>query len=215
LSIALSGLNQIVFSWRASQGASSYIVERSPDGITWSTIATGVTSTSFVDSGLHYSTIYDYRTLAVSSGGISAASGAVGAVTLAAPPDALAGQSLVMYLTRGVAYTGPVATFVDANAATSTGNFAATINWGNGRVSRGTVSGSNGTFTVIGVHTFTALGNHLIHVTVTMTGPERAAVVVTSTAEVSVRPKRRPSIRARPVVKIEKKHPPVVKKRAH
>ena len=100
VSVGLIGLNQIVVSWNASPGASSYIVERSLDGSTWSAIATGVTATSFADSGLNYSTMYYYRVLAVSSAGSSAASAAVGAVTWA-QPDVLTGQSLTMNLTRG------------------------------------------------------------------------------------------------------------------
>ena len=81
VSAGLAGLNQIVVSWSSSPGASSYIVERSLDGSTWSTIAAGVTATSFADSGLNYSTIYYYRVLAVSSAGTSPASVMVSATT--------------------------------------------------------------------------------------------------------------------------------------
>ena len=127
------GLNPIVVSWSASAGASSYIVERSLDASTWSVIATGVTATSFVDSGLGYSTIYYYRVLAVSSAGYSPPSAEVGVATKA-QPDVLTGQSLTMNLTRAHSFTGPVATFTDLNVQTASGRFVATINWGNGTV---------------------------------------------------------------------------------
>ena len=63
--------------------------------------------------------------------------------------------------------------------------FIATINWGNGRSSRGTISGSDGTFAVSGTHTFTTVGVHVVRVTVTMTAPDLAGVVMTSTVKVS------------------------------
>jgi hypothetical protein len=55
---------------------------------------------------------------------------------------------------------GPVATFTDANTATSsTADFTATIDWGDGSApSAGTVTGSAGSYTVSGSHSYTATG---------------------------------------------------------
>ena len=48
-----------------------------------------------------------------------------------------------MSLTRGILFAGPVASFTDANTATSASQFVATINWGDGRSSVATVSGAS------------------------------------------------------------------------
>jgi hypothetical protein len=58
-----------------------------------------------------------------------------------------------------LAYSGPVATFTDANPGATTADFTATINWGDGTTSSGTVSGpTGGPFTVSGTHTYPSSG---------------------------------------------------------
>jgi hypothetical protein len=193
----LVGLNQIRLSWTPSAGASKYIVERSLDASTWSAIATDVTATSFLDWGLRFSTTYYYFVLAASSAGTSPPSVIVSARTRA-QPDILSGQSLIMSLTRGMSFTGPVATFTDLNAVTAAGQFMATINWGNGRVSVGTVSGGHGSFTVSGTQSYAVAGVYAVQVTVSMTAPDLARVVVTSIAEVSNPSNHGPSTRLAP-----------------
>jgi YD repeat-containing protein len=78
-----------------------------------------------------------------------------------------------------------VATFTDPGADTS-GAFTASINWGDGSSSTGTVTGSNGTFTVTGSHTYTNNdGTFTTTVTVTETGISAATASSTSTATVA------------------------------
>ncbi len=101
-------------------------------------------------------------------------------------PDVLSGQSLTLNLTRAHSFTGPVATFTDLNVQTASGRFVATINWGNGHRTRGTVSGFNGTFAVSGSQIYARLGAYQVQVTVTMSEPGAAEIVVNSTAQVSV-----------------------------
>ncbi len=51
--------------------------------------------------------------------------------------------------TIGVAvptFSGTIATFSDTDPANGAGDFAASINWGDGTTTTGTVSGSNGSF---------------------------------------------------------------------
>ncbi len=55
---------------------------------------------------------------------------------------------------QGVAFTGQVATFTQANTFATPGQYAATINWGDGTTTKGSISGGNGVFTVTGNHTF-------------------------------------------------------------
>jgi hypothetical protein len=61
-------------------------------------------------------------------------------------------------------YTGPVATFTDANNTSTTADFTATIDWGDGSNSIGTVVGGAGSFTVDGSHTYGSLGPFTIKV---------------------------------------------------
>ena len=63
-----------------------------------------------------------------------------------------------------------VATFTHANAVEPTGNFSATINWGDGKTSNGTIALSGTTYTVTGSHSYKRRGNHTITTTVTETG---------------------------------------------
>jgi len=186
LGAALAGPNEISLSWSPSAGASHYIVERSPDGSAWTVIAAAVTATDFLDSGLLYSTTYDYRIVAVSSAGSSAASSIASAKT-ENQPDVLAAQSLVLALTRGSFFRGTVATFTDANAATSATPFIATINWGDGKKSRGTVKGGDGAFVISGTHKYARVGVFTVQVTVTLSVADYAGASVTGAALVRTR----------------------------
>src|SRR5205823_7074447 len=56
--------SQISLSWTASSGATSYKVQRSPDGSAgWTQVGTS-TTTSFTDTGLSPATTYFYRVIA-------------------------------------------------------------------------------------------------------------------------------------------------------
>jgi titin len=88
--------NTITLTWPSVTGAASYIVQRSTDGVSWTsagtpTAATGTTQT-FADSGTTQSplaadTLYYYRVAAVNStGGASAYSPVVSTTTLLAAP---------------------------------------------------------------------------------------------------------------------------------
>ena len=69
---ATPGNAQVSLSWNASTGASSYNVKRSTtSGGPYTTIATGVTSTSFTNTGLTNGTTYFFVVSAVNSAGES------------------------------------------------------------------------------------------------------------------------------------------------
>jgi len=72
--------SQINLSWTGSKGATSYIVQRSPDGITWTQVGTA-TATSFSDASLSAGTTYDYEVLASNAAGNSAPSNMASATT--------------------------------------------------------------------------------------------------------------------------------------
>ena len=57
--------------------------------------------------------------------------------------------------TAGVPFTGPVATFTDADSLATAGGFTATIDWGDGGTSAGVVSSDgSGGFVVSGTYTY-------------------------------------------------------------
>jgi hypothetical protein len=69
-----------------------------------------------------------------------------------------------------------VATFTDSDISQTASAFTATINWGDGTTSAGTVSGSNGSFAVTGGHTYADEGNEGVSVTLTRTSDNANAV---------------------------------------
>jgi uncharacterized repeat protein (TIGR01451 family) len=63
-----------------------------------------------------------------------------------------------------------VATFTHAGGIEPTGSFTATINWGDGRTSAGTITLSGTTYTVRGSHSYRHSGTHTITTTVSEIG---------------------------------------------
>src|SRR5262249_44159561 len=67
----------------------------------------------------------------------------------------------------GLSFSGPagstvggtVATITDPNTNATASAYSATINWGDGSSSQGTITGSNGSFNVTGSHPYAAAGN--------------------------------------------------------
>ena len=155
-----AGSGQIILYWAPSTGATQYIVERSVDGGMWTVLTSGDLFASYSDTGLQASTNYAYRVIAVSGADESDASATADAETAAAAGtattptaalvDSLSVQSLSIAATRKSPFDGAVAAFTDADTSTAASRFVATIHWGDGSVSRGTVSGGDGNFTVIG-----------------------------------------------------------------
>ncbi len=86
-------------------------------------------------------------------------------------------QMLSISASTGEPFSGAVATFTDPAGAEPAGNYAATIDWGDGTTSTGTITVSNGVFTVSGSHTYTASGSVTLSVTVTDDGGEAGADV--------------------------------------
>ena len=83
----------------------------------------------------------------------------------------LAGQVDLVTATEGTALptTTDVASFTDANNTDTAASFTATINWGDGTTTTGTVVGANGSFTVQGGNTYADDNFYLPVVTITRT----------------------------------------------
>jgi hypothetical protein len=68
--------------------------------------------------------------------------------------DVLTPHALTISVAPGKPFSGALATFTDSDTISTPTDFAATINWGDGTTSSGTVSGGNGSFSVSGTHTY-------------------------------------------------------------
>lgn len=92
---------------------------------------------------------------------------------------------LAITATEGETFTGAVATAIDVGGSDPASDFAATIDWGDGATTRGTVSGSASTFTVNGTHTYADEGNYPVSVSLFDDHPGTAAATATTTATVA------------------------------
>jgi streptogramin lyase len=87
--------------------------------------------------------------------------------------------------TATVAFTGQVAMLIDTDTTAAPGDYAVTIDWGDGTTTGGTVaveSGAPGSFTVSGTHTYAAAGFDSVTVTVTDTNTTTSVGGSTATA---------------------------------
>jgi FG-GAP-like repeat len=99
--------------------------------------------------------------------------------------DVLAGQGTKIKANIHHAFSGVVATFSDTDTANVAGDFNATINWGDGTTTSGTVSGGSGSFAVSGTHQYAHPGHENVTVTLTDDAPGTATATANSTANVS------------------------------
>jgi uncharacterized repeat protein (TIGR01451 family) len=104
-------------------------------------------------------------------------------VTQSEQPITAAGVSISA--TEGQLFTGTVATFTDPSTSSIATDYSATIDWGDGTSSLGTVSGSGGAFTVSGSHTYVEEGTFPVKVTITDVDNSSNTAVANSTATVS------------------------------
>ena len=98
-----------------------------------------------------------------------------------APRYAITGQQFIE--TAGSSFTVSVATFTDMNTSDPSSLFSASINWGNGLTTRGSVTGGNGSFTITGSNIYTFPGTY--KVITTLVDMSNNSAMATSTAVVS------------------------------
>src|SRR6516165_9715720 len=96
----------------------------------------------------------------------------------------LSGQATLKSATERVAINAPIATFGDTNASDAASDFTATITWGDGTTTIGTVSGANGSFAVAGTHTYADEGSFASSVEITRI-TDNTAVTLAGTVTVA------------------------------
>ncbi len=98
-------------------------------------------------------------------------------VSLVATPDVIsASPENIPPQTINTSFTTPVATFTDSYPGAPVTNFAATITWGDGTTSAGTISVSGSTYTVSGTHTYAADDTYPVGVSITSIAGGSASV---------------------------------------
>jgi hypothetical protein len=110
----------------------------------------------------------------VSAGG----AGQVKSVSVADPAVVGTGGFTVHAVAGTASALQTVATFTDPGGSEALGDYSATINWGDGSSSRGTISGPDaGVFTVQGSHTYFIAGSHTLIITLSHdAAPDAAAM---------------------------------------
>lgn len=87
--------------------------------------------------------------------------------------------------TEGSIFSGPVATFTDPDTSATAPDYAATIHWGDGSSSAGTITGSGGKFAVSGSHRYADEGSFGVAVTITDVDNPPNTATATSTATIT------------------------------
>lgn len=142
-----------------------------PSGVTLS--SGGALSGTPADEGSFPATI-----TAMDASGCSASI----AYTINVADAALTGTPTPIVFTLASAFSGPVATFHDANTAAPASDFTATINWGDGNTTPGVItSNGSGNFTVSGTHQYATNGPFTVTVTINDVGGSTTTVTSTAT----------------------------------
>lgn len=86
---------------------------------------------------------------------------------------------------EGQSFTHTVATFTDPDSTAKPGDYSATISWGDGTTSTGTIRGSGGSFSVSGTHTYAEEGTYKATVKITDVDNPSNSATANSTGRVA------------------------------
>ena len=157
------------------------------DSVTTPGTLSGPTGGPFTISGTH--TYADEGSFTVLASFVDDPPGFAGATITStatvSEADTLAATGTTISAIETNAFTGDVATFTDTNTTNVPGDFTATIDWGDGTSSTGTITGSSGSFTVSDSHTYTEDGSFSVSVTVADDAPGTASATASSVAKVA------------------------------
>ena len=155
------------------------------DGVTTSGTVVGSNGSFTVEGGHTYADEgSDPASVTLTHTGDNAQATASGSVAVG-EGDVLTPHGMTFRPKAGQTFSGAVATFSDTYTANVPGDFTATINWGDGSTTAGTVSGGSGTFTVSGTHTYAHPGHENVTVTLNDDAPGTATATANSSANVS------------------------------
>jgi hypothetical protein len=116
---------------------------------------------------------------------ILAAANHLTAYEIPCPERAITARGTTISATEGASFSGPVATFTDPDTTATASEYTATIAWGDGATTAGTISGGGGSFSVSGTHSYTEEGTYPITVTITDIDTPANTATAHSTAQVA------------------------------
>ena len=161
------------------------------DGTTSAGVVTGGNGAFVVKGGHTYleeapgASALTMKVTVAESAALGTTASATASATVAEGDSFAAGSTTAGLSTQeGATFSGPVATFIDGNTLAGASGFTAVINWGDGTTQAGTVSGTNGTLTVSGSHTYANDGNFTLVVNLVDKAPGTAEPVASGTAAV-------------------------------
>ncbi|HXW26291.1 MAG TPA: pentapeptide repeat-containing protein, partial [Xanthobacteraceae bacterium] len=156
------------------------------DGVTTTGTVVGAPGTFTVEGGHTYANYGNDTASVTVTDTLDQIQGTFSGTVAVADANVLTGHGTTITANKGQAFTGTVATFTDTYTATPASEFLATINWGDGTTSTGTISGANGSFTVSGTHSYVDGGEYTVTVQGEDDPPGTATFSATSTAKVSL-----------------------------
>ena len=133
-------------------------------------------SGDFSVSGSHTYADEEAQTITVTVKDTGGSTATIQSAVHLADADTLVATVVPAIVTEGVAFSGTLATFIDTLAGTPAGDFAATIDWGDGATTSGSVSGAGGHFTLQGSHTYADEGAFTITASISDVGGTASAV---------------------------------------
>jgi hypothetical protein len=186
--VALSGVQVATFSDPGSPDAASDFAATIDwgDGTTTSGTVTG-SAGSFTVTGNHTyaDELNGTYTVTVSETDANFTATAVSNSVTVAEGDSGQLNSITIMPTEGTLFTGAVGTFTDNYLVQVAGDFTASIDWGDGTTTSGTVTGGNGNFTISGNHTYADEGTFTVLASFTDDAPSTLTATISSTADVA------------------------------
>jgi hypothetical protein len=170
-------------SYGAANPAFSYsitgFVNNDPASVVSGTPALSTTATPGSAPG-SYAITADVSSLAAANYTFSPVNG-----TLTVTPASLAASAVNFSATAGAPFHGTVATFTTPDQFDGAAAFTAVITWGDGTTSNVIITGSNGTFTVCGSHTYGAAGSYAVGVQISNPNTTPNPATASGTAKVT------------------------------
>ncbi|HVX09989.1 MAG TPA: CARDB domain-containing protein [Pirellulales bacterium] len=160
---ANEGSDQFTISWApAGQGAGSsavatYTVYVSDNGGPFVPFIEDTTSTSATFTGQKGHT-YKFYSLATDNAGNAQSAAAATTVTTTVGDVVATPLPVAISPTEGAAFSGSVATFTGSDPSGTSTDFTASIVWGDGATTAGTVAGTANGYSVVGSHTYAEAG---------------------------------------------------------
>ncbi|HET6880071.1 MAG TPA: TIGR03118 family protein [Pirellulales bacterium] len=150
------------------------------DGTLTSGLVSNVLGTTFAVAGSHTYAAAGNDTITVTIKDAGGSKAVVSETAVVTDIDVLGVTLVGISPTQGTLYSGALATVSDTNLATTFNQLAATINWGDGTVSNGTITGAAGLFAVAGAHLYAGEGRMPLSITVTHIGGTASASAVST-----------------------------------